>query len=77
MWSWTFFDDFWENEKPLKPNSFNGFRGRSEETRTPDILVPNQTRYQLRYTPIEELCLQSIDIITNNHLNVNSKFENF
>ena len=41
MWSWTFFDDFWENEKPLKPNSFNGFRGRSEETRTPDILVPN------------------------------------
>ena len=33
MWSWTFFDDFWENEKPLKPNSFNGFRGRSEETR--------------------------------------------
>ena len=33
MWSWTFFDNFWENEKPLKPNSFNGFRGRSEETR--------------------------------------------
>ena len=41
MWSWAFFDDFLENEKPLKPNSFNGFRGRSEETRTPDILVPN------------------------------------
>ena len=26
--------------------------GRSEETRTPDILVPNQARYQLRYTPM-------------------------
>ena len=39
MWSWTYFDDFWENEKQLKPNSFNGFRGRSEETRTPDILT--------------------------------------
>ena len=27
------------------------FRGRSEETRTPDILLPKQARYQLRYTP--------------------------
>ena len=45
MWSWAFFDDFLENEKPLKPNSFNGFRGRSEETRTPDILVPKSVLY--------------------------------
>ena len=26
--------------------------GRSEEARTPDILLPKQARYQLRYTPI-------------------------
>ena len=28
------------------------FYGRSEETRTPGILLPKQARYQLRYTPI-------------------------
>ena len=26
--------------------------GRSEEARTPDILLPKQARYQLRYTPM-------------------------
>ncbi len=29
--------------------------GRSEETRTPGILLPKQARYQLRYTPIIEI----------------------
>ena len=29
------------------------FFGRSEATRTPGLLVPNQARYQLRYTPIK------------------------
>ena len=28
------------------------FYGRGDPTRTGDILVPNQTRYQLRYAPI-------------------------
>ena len=28
--------------------------GRSGEARTPDILVPNQARYQLRYTPMKQ-----------------------
>ena len=27
--------------------------GRGRRTRTVDFLVPNQTRYQLRYTPIK------------------------
>ena len=26
--------------------------GRSEGIRTPDILLPKQARYQLRYTPV-------------------------
>ena len=26
--------------------------GRGEETRTPDPMVPNHVRYQLRYTPL-------------------------
>ena len=29
--------------------------GRGEETRTPDILLPKQARYQLRYTSEKEL----------------------
>ena len=28
-----------------------GARSRGTETRTRDLLVPNQARYQLRYTP--------------------------
>ncbi len=31
---------------------YYSFYGRSEEARTPDILLPKQARYQLRYTPI-------------------------
>lgn len=30
--------------------------GRSGEVRTPDLLLPKQTRYQLRYTPTENQC---------------------
>ena len=30
---------------------YYSFYGRSEEARTPDILLPKQARYQLRYTP--------------------------
>ena len=29
----------------------NGQTGRGEETRTPDLLLPKQVRYQLRYSP--------------------------
>ncbi len=29
--------------------------GRGSQIRTGDFLVPNQTRYQLRYTPTVEL----------------------
>ena len=28
------------------------FQGRGDRTRTCDSLVPNQERYQLRYTPV-------------------------
>ena len=40
--------------KSAKPfvSTVSHFCGRSEETRTPDILLPKQARYQLRYTPI-------------------------
>ena len=34
--------------------------GRSEEARTPDILLPKQARYQLRYTPI--FCLKDVRV---------------
>lgn len=30
----------------------NLFKGRGDPTRTGDRLVPNQERYQLRYTPV-------------------------
>ena len=33
--------------------------GRGEETRTPDILVPNQARYQLRYTSTYKIFITS------------------
>ena len=31
--------------------------GRGRETRTPDPMVPNHVRYQLRYTPIDPIAL--------------------
>ena len=40
----------WPTE--LKARNLHGTVGRSEETRTPDILLPKQARYQLRYTPL-------------------------
>ena len=40
--------------RPLWPTELKArtsLRGRGEETRTPDPMVPNHVRYQLRYTP--------------------------
>ena len=38
-------------QKPLKDFSLRGFCCRGDRIRTCDPLVPNQMRYQLRYTP--------------------------
>ena len=49
------------------PKRYYSFYGRSEETRTPGILLPKQARYQLRYTPIH-----NDNIIQIYYLNVNT-----
>lgn len=40
-----------EKQKALSPDSERAFCGRSDGIRTHGLLVPNQARYQLRYTP--------------------------
>ena len=54
--------------KKSKTGWFYSFYGRSEETRTPGILLPKQARYQLRYTPIH-----NDNIIQTCSMNVNTK----
>ncbi len=43
---------FGENIKEGRCKIYPLLYGRSEATRTPGLLVPNQARYQLRYTPV-------------------------
>ena len=40
-----------EKQKALSPDGERAFCGRSDGIRTHGLLVPNQARYQLRYTP--------------------------
>ena len=42
---------FREKQKALSPDGERAFCGRSDGIRTHGLLVPNQARYQLRYTP--------------------------
>ena len=42
------------NEKKFNEKKFQQKNGRGSQIRTGDFLVPNQTRYQLRYTPTEK-----------------------
>ena len=48
--------------------------GRGEETRTPDILLPKQARYQLRYTSIPTRFRAARTIISKKRDNCNSQF---
>ena len=43
-----------KNKKEQNQMALLFLYGRSEETRTPGILLPKQARYQLRYTPSEQ-----------------------
>ena len=45
----AYFNDF--NIKIKGLQNCKPFYGRGDETRTHDLLVPNQARYHLRYTP--------------------------
>ena len=40
-----------KKQKALSPDGERAFCGRSDGIRTHGLLVPNQARYQLRYTP--------------------------
>ena len=44
-----------EKQKALSPDGERAFCGRSDGIRTHGLLVPNQARYQLRYTPSARL----------------------
>lgn len=48
-----------EKQKALSPDGERAFCGRSDGIRTHGLLVPNQARYQLRYTPIKKPQQQS------------------
>ena len=52
----------------------HGVSGRSEGIRTPDILLPKQARYQLRYTPAGLSACDSLYIIAYFFENVNLCF---
>ena len=48
---WVRIPSLREKQKALSPDGERAFCGRSDGIRTHGLLVPNQARYQLRYTP--------------------------
>ena len=51
---------FLASKNPQQARTYWGFVGRGDRTRTCDILLPKQARYQLRYTSMNGAVVREI-----------------
>ncbi len=51
--------------------------GGAEGSRTPDLLIANETLYQLSYDPIQDGCLQSAPGLVNRFFGSSRVFDDF